>query len=323
MTPITTDIELLDLHPAAGDIRTEVLQGLRARPKTLPCKLFYDARGSELFERICQLDEYYPTRTEIGIMRRHIDGMAEAIGRRCALIEYGSGAGTKSRLLIEHLIDPAAYIPVEISRTALIESVKQLAENYPDLELLPVCADYTQQLELPDASGERRRRVVFFPGSTIGNFDHGGAEAFLRRSASMCGPGGGMLIGVDLKKDPAILQAAYDDRDGVTAEFNYNLLRRINRELGGTFDVSRFTHAPCWNERLGRMESHLRSDVDQTVEVAGERFDFAAGETIHTECSYKYDLDQFAAMAKRAGWRVERVWTDPRQWFSVQYLVAE
>lgn len=323
MSTSPTRGRLLDLHPAEGDIRAEVLAGLTATPKTLPAKLFYDERGSKLFERITELPEYYPTRTELGIMRRHVEAMTEAIGPRAAVIEYGSGDGQKSRLLIEHLIEPAAYIPVEISRTALLEAVERLHADYPRLPVMPVCADYTQQLDLPDEPGERLKRVVFFPGSTIGNFDPDDARAFLERSATLCGRGGGMLIGVDLVKDPAILHAAYDDARGVTAAFNHNLLRRINRELGGDFDPASFTHAPRWNAALSRMESHLRSDVSQTVHVADLAIDFAEGETIHTENSHKYTLAGFADFAAAAGWRVDRVWTDPDQWFSVQWLTVK
>jgi len=315
-------VGLLDLHPDDADVRDQVLAGLAASPKTLPAKLFYDERGSKLFNRITELPEYYPTRTELGIMRNAIDEMVEAVGPRAVVIEYGSGDGRKSRLLLDHLIDPAAYIPVEISRTELIEATARLRRDYPGLEVRPVCADYTQKLDLPDARGERLRRVVYFPGSTIGNFDPDDARAFLERSAEVCGPGGGMLIGVDLVKDPDVLRAAYDDARGVTAEFNYNLLRRINRELAGDFDVDAFTHAPRWNGRRSRMESHLRSDRVQTAHVAGLPFTFDRGETVHTENSYKYTFDSFSALASSAGWRVEKLWTDRDAWFSVQWLTT-
>jgi len=297
-----------------------VWAGLGGARKTLPCKYLYDARGSQLFERICELAEYYPTRTELAIMEAHAGEMARRLGPRCLLVEYGSGSSRKTRLLLDRLEAPAGYVPIDISRDALAASVRALAEAYPDLEVLPVCADYTEPIELPVPSRPAARRGVYFPGSTIGNFSPAEAQRFLARMARVAGRGGAILIGVDLRKDRRTLERAYDDASGVTAAFNLNLLSRLNRELGADFDPGRFAHRAVWNEAAGRVEMHLVSRTRQSVSVAGRRFAFAAGESIHTENSYKYTLEQFARLAAGAGLTVERVWTDPRERFSVQYL---
>lgn len=298
-----------------------MLDGLSAPRKTLPCKYFYDARGSELFDRICELPEYYPTRTETAILRDRIDEIAEVMPFGAALIEYGSGSSTKTRLLLDRLDDLAAYVPVDISGSHLLRSAWRLRARYPRLSVRPVCADFTQPFNLPDL--DDRPRVVFFPGSTIGNFGPEDAVDLLAGMADVAGPGGGLLIGVDLLKSPEILIPAYDDAAGVTAAFNLNLLARINRELGGTFDLDAFSHRAVFNDDLGRIEMHLVSEIEQVAEVDGTPFRFAEGETIHTENSHKYSREQFAALAARAGWRVDTVWTDPAELFSVQYLVAE
>jgi dimethylhistidine N-methyltransferase len=315
--------ELIDLSPAAREVRAAVLDGLTGARKTLPCKLLYDERGSQWFERICDLDEYYPTRTELSIMRDHVHAMAEAIGPDAAVIEYGSGSSTKSRLLLEHLHAPAAYIPIEISRQILLESCRALRRAFAPLRVVPVCADYTKALRLPDLDVEPRRRVVYFPGSTIGNFHPHEAQAFLARSGRLVGDGGGMLLGVDLIKDRPTLEAAYDDREGVTAAFNLNLLHRINRELGAAIDVDRFEHRAVFNPEYHRVEMHLVSKVAQKLEIAGATIDFDAGESIHTECSYKYTLAEFATLAAGAGWAVRQVWTDAQEKFSVQWLARK
>jgi dimethylhistidine N-methyltransferase len=308
------------IAPGAPRFCIDVLAGLSRARKTLPCKYLYDERGSALFERICELDEYYPTRTELAILAAYADEMAERLGARCLLVEYGSGSGRKTRLLLDHLCEPAGYVPIDISSEALAASARALAADYPGLEVLPVCADYTEPLELPRPARPAARRGVFFPGSTIGNFTPLEAQRFLGRMARVAGVGGGMLIGVDLRKDRSVLEPAYDDALGVTAAFNKNLLARINRELGADFELDRFRHLARWNAAAGRVEMHLVSEVEQRVRVADAEFRFAAGETIHTENSYKYALDEFAALAAQAGLAVRRVWTDRDAMFSVQYL---
>jgi dimethylhistidine N-methyltransferase len=313
---------LHDLSPARAQFRDEVWRGLETPQKTLPCKYFYDARGSALFEQICELPEYYPTRTELSIMERHAGAMAERLGAGCLLVEYGSGSSRKTRLLLDRLRDPAGYVPIDISRAALAASARALAAAYPALEVIPVCADYTEPFDLPRAAAAVSRRGVYFPGSTIGNFTPPQAQRFLARMARVAGAGGTLLVGVDRKKDPALLERAYDDAAGVTAAFNLNLLARINRELEGTFRLSRFAHRALWEPRAGRVEMHLVSLERHAVTVAGRRFEFERGETIHTENSYKYDRAQFEALAAGAGLRVREAWTDPEQLFSVQCLVA-
>lgn len=316
-------LRLTDCAPELGSFREEVLQGLQKAQKELPSKFFYDARGSQLFEQIGALDEYYLTRTELGIMRDHADQMAQLLGPQCLLVEYGSGSSTKTRLLLDHLRQPAAYVPIDISKEPLIQAATALAAAYADLEVLPVCADYTTDFELPVPTAPAARRVVYYPGSTIGNFDREPARRFLRRIAGVCGPGGGgLLIGVDLRKDPVKLHHAYNDWEGVTAAFNLNLLVRINRELGADFQPDRFRHYAFYNPREGRVEMHLVSLVNQTVHVGEAAFSFAIGESIWTESSYKYHLDEFADMAGAVGFAVAQVWTDPQGLFSVQYLTV-
>ena len=313
-------LTLHDCAPRLDSFYDEVVRGLSQDEKTLPCKFFYDERGSQLFDEICALPEYYPTRTEAAIMREFGPAMAAALGPYVGLVEYGSGSSTKTRLLLDHLPCPAAYVPMDISREHLMRSAEGLAAAYPHIEVLPVCADYTQPFSLPTGSRPAARTVVYFPGSTIGNFHPPQAERFLTNMAQVAGPNGGLLIGVDLRKSPAILEPAYNDRQGVTAEFNRNLLRRVNRELGGDFDLEQWEHYAFYNAAAGRIEMHLLSLQDQTVQIGGVRFEFAQDETLWTECSYKYSLEGFAARAGRAGWQVAQVWTDAEQHFSVQYL---
>ncbi len=304
------------------DFLHDLLEGLAKPQKEIPCKWLYDARGSQLFERITELEEYYPTRTELAIMEANVMSMAAALGPACALIEYGSGSGLKTRLLLQYLRDPAAYVPVDISAPALASAAARLAAAFPGLDLRPVCADFTQPLRLPLEHVRAKRRAVFFPGSTIGNFHKPEMVSFLREVARQAGPGGGLLIGVDLRKERSILEAAYDDRRRVTAAFDLNVLARANHELGTSFDLDAFRHESRWDERHGRVEMHLVAKWAQTVLVGGARIAFAAGESIWTECSYKYDLPEFAALSALAGWRTERVWTDERAWFSVHYLTT-
>jgi len=314
------DAALVDRSPDVARFREDVWAGLALPQKTLPCKYFYDARGSALFEAICELPEYYPTRTELEIMERHAGAMAARLGARCLLVEYGSGSSRKTRLLLDRLREPAGYVPIDISRAALAESSRALRARYPGLEVLPVCADYTTALALPQPSRTPARRGVYFPGSTIGNFTPPEARRFLAHMARVAGPEGALLVGVDLVKDAVTLERAYDDAAGVTAEFNRNLLARINHELGADFALDRFAHRAHYDARLGRIEMHLVSTTPQTVTVAGRRFAFERGETIHTENSYKYAPAQLAALAAGAGLAVREAWIDPAQLFSVQLL---
>ena len=299
----------------------DVLCGLMASRKTLPAKLFYDEEGARLFEQICTLDEYYLTRTELSILRASVREIGERVGERAALVEYGSGAGIKVRLLLDALRHPAAYVPIDISHEQLARVSSELAGDYPNVAIRPLCADYTQPLSLPHIP-EHDRRLAFFPGSTIGNFHPAEAAAFLRRIRRVVGPGGMLLLGVDRRKDAATLNAAYDDRDGVTAAFNLNVLRRINRELGADFDLSRFRHKAFFNESAGRVEMHLQATVAHQVDVGGTPVAFARGETIWTESSYKYDRDQLATVTTAAGFAIERLWTDADDRFWVVLLVA-
>lgn len=311
-----------DLKPDTGNFAEEVIAGLSRPQKTLSPKYFYDERGSALFEQICELPEYYPTRTEMALMRAHAREMAHLLGPECLLVEYGSGSGQKTVQLIEHLA-PAAYMPIDISGGQLRRFAADLAARFPRVHVAAVCADYTRAFELPDVARHgARRRVAYFPGSTIGNFTIEEARDFLRRACRMVMPGGAMLIGVDLKKSEALLNAAYNDAQGVTAAFNLNLLARINHELNADFDLAAFRHHAFYNARAGRIEMHLVSVKDQSVSVVGRSFAFSRDETIHTENSYKYSIDEFAKLAGEAGFSAERCWVDPDRFFSVHYLVA-
>jgi dimethylhistidine N-methyltransferase len=299
----------------------EVLDGLAATPRALPCKYFYDERGSALFDRITQLEAYYLTRTEQGILEAHRDEIAMQIGPGAVLIEYGSGSSTKTRLLLDALAPAlAAYVPIDISREHLYRTAEALRADYPALRVAPVAADYTRPFTIPDDPEQRRKRVVFFPGSTIGNFEPEEARRFLAQIAAVVGPGGGLLLGVDRKKDPAVLDRAYDDDEGVTAAFNINLLLRLNRELGADFDPAAWAHRARYDAGLGRVEMHLVSARDQTVHLDGRAFRFRAGETIHTENSYKYGPGEMEALAAGAGFRLVRAWEDLQGWFAVLYF---
>ena len=309
-----------DLAPGEESFRDAVFTGLGHEPKTLPCKFFYDARGSALFEEICRLPEYYLTRTEIAILDRYAAEIAAHIGPHCRLVELGSGASLKVRILLQALVRPAAYMPVDISRDHLREAAGQLAADFPDLPVVAVCADYTRPFRLPPLSGPNGKRVGFFPGSTIGNFEPEAVVRFLAHCAELLGPEGEMLIGVDLKKDPAILNAAYNDKAGINAAFNLNLLPRINRELGGDIDLDQFAHVAYYNAQEGRIELYIESLAAQRATIAGRAFDLAAGERIHTENSYKYAIEEFQALARRAGFLPVHTWTDEDQLFSVHYF---
>ncbi|MFW6102124.1 MAG: L-histidine N(alpha)-methyltransferase [Chloroflexota bacterium] len=311
-----------DFKPGLESFLAEVLIGLHKPQKELPSKYFYDERGSQLFERICELEEYYIPRIEASIMLAHIEEMVELIGPHVLVIEHGCGNCAKVRFLIDHLHDPAAFMPIDICQEQLLYVAKELSSIYPRLQVLPVCADYMGSFELPIPKQSSKRTVVYFPGSTISNFDPIPAKNFLEHVASLCGPNGALLIGVDLKKDPAVLHSAYNDSEGITAAFNFNLLERMNRELDSDFRLDGFQHYAFYNPRKSRIEMHLVSQRDQVVHINGQTISFASGESIWTESSYKYNLDEFEQMATAAGFRVERVWTDERQWFSVQYLVT-
>ena len=313
-------ISFVDLEPSLESFEHAVLTGLASRPKAIPSKFFYDEAGSRLFEDITTLAEYYPTRTEKRILADNIDEIAGLIGPAAELVEFGAGALDKVRILLDRLVDPAAYVALDISRDFLLTSAQDLATDHPDLDITAVCADYSKPFDLPAAGSGAHRRVGFFPGSTIGNFTREEAGSFLANAARLLGSGGALLIGVDTKKDEAVLHAAYNDARGITADFNLNLLARINRELDGDFDVAHFRHDAFWNETAGRIEMHLASTQAQTVTVAGRTFDFASGETIHTENSYKYHVEEFSDLASTAGWRPRAVWLDADGLFSLHYL---
>ena len=312
-------VQFHDLHPTPADMRSEVLAGLALPRKRISPKFFYDAEGSRLFDAICELPEYYPTRTEIGILRSHGAAMAARLGRDTLLIELGSGSSLKIRLLLEAL-RPAVYMPVDISKDHLLQSVNALSAVFPELQVHAVCADYSVSFAMP-VDDYDHPRAAFFPGSSIGNFDPEDAVRFLRRVGDLLGLGGRLLIGVDLIKDQRLLEAAYNDADGVTAAFNLNLLVRINRELDGNFDRDAFRHVAVFNPDQSRIEMHLISRRDQEVHVADQIFAFREGESIHTESSYKFSIDRFHTLARRAGFEPEQVWTDPKLLFSVHCLV--
>jgi dimethylhistidine N-methyltransferase len=313
---------LADFKPDRERFLGEVVEGLTSEPKRLPCKYLYDERGSLLFERICALDDYYIPGMEREIMRGHLREIAACLGGRVLLVEYGCGDCSKTRLLLDHLDDLAAFVPLDISREQLARVTEELAMEYGQLEILPVCADYTGDFELPKVNGKTHRVVAYYPGSTIGNFEPRDAVDFLRSIAGVCGPGGALLIGVDLKKDPLVLHRAYNDPEGITAAFNLNLLRRINRELDADFDLEAFRHYAFYNPLRGRVEMHLINLREQEVNLGGIAIPLAMGESIWTESSYKYTLEQFHVLASRAGFEVKRAWIDRRGWFSVQYLIG-
>ncbi len=310
-----------DLSPGAENFRDAVRAGLERRRKSIPCRFLYDERGSALFEAICELPEYYLTRTETAILEEYAGEIAALVGAKCQLVEFGSGASRKVRSLLGALEAPAAYVAIDISREQLRAATEDLAADFPGLETIAVCADYTRPLdiELPAVLG---RRLGFFPGSTIGNFTPLEAAEFLRGTRHIVGREGAMLVGVDLKKDESILEAAYNDAQGVTAAFSLNLLERMNRELGGDFDRARFRHDAFYNRADGRIEIYIQSLADQIVTVAGRAVRFAQGERIHIEDSCKYAIDEFRALAARAGYRPWRVWTDRARYFSIHLLAA-
>ncbi len=335
-------IAVLDFEPANEEFCEQVIAGLSQHPRTLPCKFFYDETGAALFSKICELPEYYITRTEMRILRERGGEIANALGRGIELIGLGTGAGTKTRILLDNLEAPLAYVPVDISREQLTQSTITFRKKFPALEILPVCADYLQPFDLPPRSGVANRTVVYFPGSTIGNLEPEDASDFLKKIANIVGNGratlrgattarqslalpgnslcplpGALLMGVDLKKSKTILERAYNDSAGVTAQFNLNLLVRANRELGSDIDLRGWRHRAIYNEKAGRIEMHLISLRPQTVNIADAAFSFAPGEHIITEFSYKYSPSEMIALASAVGLRFEKIWTDEQNLFGL------
>jgi len=308
---------LLDLHPPADDLVADAVAALSEAPPTLPCKLFYDRPGSQLFDAICELDAYYPTRTELRIMADHAPEMADAIGPRAHVIELGSGSSAKVHLLLDALDDPVAYAPVEISRQHLLESAQRLADRYPDLDVLPVCADYSLPLRVEEPTRPADKRVAYFPGSTIGNFRPDDARDFLHRIADLVGPGGGLLIGTDLRKSPDILRRAYNDERGVTAAFNRNALTHLARLADADIEVDAFEHDALWHNARSRIEMHLFAQRDTSFTIHGRTFAFAPGDSIRTELSHKYTRESFDLIAE--AFTPRGYWTDERGWFAVRY----
>jgi dimethylhistidine N-methyltransferase len=314
-------IHFHDFHPALSDFRADILAGLKAEQKFISPKYFYDPQGSMLFDRICELPEYYLTRTEIGMLKQYGYQIAASIGSDAILFELGSGSSSKIRLLLD-AIRPKCYVPMDISKNHLFQSVKLLAKDYPWLEVHAICVDYARSWNLPHGL-KGKNRIAFFPGSSIGNLTPEEAVGLLRRIAQLVGNDGALLIGVDLVKNIGVLEAAYNDQQKVTEAFNKNLLLRLNRELGASFQVDRFQHRAFYNRDLDRIEMHLASEGEQVISIAGELIHFKAGETIHTENSHKYSIAGFQRLALRAGFHPVKVWTDPDDLFSIHYLQAQ
>ena len=322
MNTLTPEVCTAERQTDNNDFLTEAIFGLSQPQKMLPCKFLYDEKGSNLFDQITELEEYYPARTETRILTDNVEEIVELIGRDSRLIEFGSGTSAKTRHLLAQLSGLASYVPIDISRDWLHQSCAQLALEFPALEIVPHVADFTLPLDLPKPTRCGQRSVAFFPGSTIGNFEPSGVVRFLRNVASVCGPNGGFLIGYDLKKDKRVIERAYNDGKDVTARFNLNILARANRELGADFDLSAFRHHAPYNERLGRIEMHLISTRPQVVNLAGIEFAFDAGEYITTEHSYKRSAQEFAFLADAAGFDVAQTWSDKKHWFCVQFLMV-
>jgi len=307
---------------AKKTFQEEVLAGLSKSPRQLPCKFFYDEHGAQLFQQICNLPEYYVTRTEIQILRLHGAEIADALGPQIELIGLGTGAGTKTRILLAEMERPAVYVPIDISKEQLTKSSERFRKMFPDMQVLPVAADYLEPFELPLPRQLSSRSVIYFPGSTIGNFEPDEASEFLSRLVELAGEDGGLLIGVDLQKDRHVIEAAYNDSAGVTAKFNKNLLTRINRELDGDFDLGRWQHYAIYNPSQGRIEIYVLSEVDQTVRIGEREFQLRAGEKILTEYSYKHTIGGFIMLARQAGFEFRQVWTDDDRWFGVFYFTV-
>jgi dimethylhistidine N-methyltransferase len=310
-----------DFAPVQESFEDALVQGLSKPAKSIPSRFLYDTQGSQLFERICELEEYYPTRTELSILEHSAPEIARRIGPNARLIEFGASSSQKVRILLRALERPDAYVPIDVSGEHLRQAAEDIAKDFPDIHVVAVCADYTQPFAVPDVfRGGEGERVGFFPGSTIGNLTHPEAIDFLSLWSRQLGRGGAMVIGVDLQKDKDVLERAYNDAKGVTANFSRNLLARANRELGADFDLSRFRHDAHYNAGIGRIEIHLQSLADQDVHIAGRTFQFRKGEKIQTEYSYKYTLDSFRELARKAGFEPVQAWTDPANLFSVHYI---
>jgi len=320
MNPQLSRAALAETPSARSIFFRDVIAGLSGSPRTLPCKFFYDETGAQLFQKICDLPEYYITRTELGILRLHAAEMADALGENIELIGLGTGAGTKTKILLEELRHPSVYLPIDISSEQLQKSTAKFQKVFPNLQIRPITADYLEPFELPLPRRPSSRSVVYFPGSTIGNFEPAAAVKFLQRLVELCGEGGGLLIGVDLQKDPRIIEAAYNDHQGVTAQFNLNLLVRINRDLGANFDLSNWQHRAIYNSTEARIEMYLISRTAQPAQIGDRSFDFEAGEKILTEYSYKHSPDGFAALARAAGFQFQKLWMDNSDWFGVFYF---
>lgn len=317
---MTIAVTTPDTEAALHTMLADVAAGLSQNQKTLPSKYFYDERGSKLFDDICELDEYYVTRTESALMETSVGDIASVIGPNALVVEYGSGSSLKTRLLLRNLIQPAGYVPIDISGDYLSQVGHSLQAEFPHIEVIPVVADFTKPFEIPSASEPSARRVIYFPGSTIGNFQREEAKSLLAGMTENAGEDGGVLIGVDLDKNRDVLRAAYNDSKGVTAEFNLNVLKRINSELGGEFDLDKFQHKAVFNETRSCIEMHLISKQQQTVKVCEYSFEFAEGETVLTEYSHKYTISAFGQMANEVGLDVKNVWTDQNNMFAVMYL---
>lgn len=310
-----------DLQPNVSNFSSEVLAGLSKQQKQIPPKFFYDGYGSKIFDQICELEEYYPTRTEMGILQQHCSDIANQIGEQSLIIEYGSGSSQKICLLLDAIKKPLAYMPIDISREHMLMASKKIAAKYPELDVLAVCADYTTEMILPSyVQPLIRKKVIFFPGTSIANLEPVEAVKLLKQSATIVGLGGGMFIGVDLRKDPQVLHAAYNDAKGVTAAFNLNLLVRMNRELEADFNLNSFNHYAFFNLKEGRIEMHLVSLKDQIVTVAGQKFKFIEGESIHTENSYKFSMEEVKDLSEECGFKLIKAWSDDSNYFSICYL---
>lgn len=305
------------------DFRTAMVEGLSRRPRAVPCKYLYDAEGSALFDRITELEEYYPTRTEIALLHSAGADIARRVGAGACVVEFGCGSMRKTRLLLAALAKPAAYVAIDVAREPLLLGARRLAALYPELAVVPLEADFTRPLALPPECTATAGQPVlgFFPGSTIGNMRPDEARAFLRRAGRVVGGGGRLLVGVDLIKDQPLLDAAYDDSQGVTAAFIRNLLARANRELDADFDPHGFDHRARWNAREGRMEIHLVAGRRQIAQIGDQRFTFRRGDAIHVEDCYKYSVEQFRWLARLGGFDPEAVWIDPHRLFSLHLLV--
>jgi dimethylhistidine N-methyltransferase len=309
--------EHMDSLVSSNEFEIDVLAGLSKHQKGINPKYFYDEIGSILFEKITEVPEYYITRTELAILEENKKEMSKLIGKDATLIEFGSGSSTKVKILLDNIESLKHYIPIDISSEMLLKSADALSSEYKDLSILPICADFVKPISIPDYGG---KRVIFYPGSTIGNFEPQKAKEILENASAMLQHGDGLLIGVDLKKDREVLEKAYNDASGVTEQFNLNMIKRINKELNANFKLSSFSHLAFYNDELGRIEMHLKSLEDQSVMIGVHEVHFSRGETIHTENSYKYSVEQFHALAKECGFTSKKVWTDSNKWFSVHYL---